>query len=113
MNTFRLKQRLHTVSMREELRGVDSVFDKLSAGFVATIIPGALLWVQGQSHPFVSSSPTLFHKDKLTFLGIFFSSGNCWYSQAADFSHTQSGTHETKRKSTELAVVSVLGSQGS
>lgn len=121
MNTFRLKQRLRTVSVKEELRGVDSVFDKLSAGFVATIIPGALLWAQGQSHPFVSSSPIPFHmkfgtsifKDKLTFLGIFFFSSNCWYSQAADFSHTQSGTHEAKRKSTELAVVSVLGSQGS
>ena len=47
MNTFRLKQRLHIVSMREEFRGVDSVFDKLSSGFVATIIPGALLSAHG------------------------------------------------------------------
>lgn len=43
MNTFRLKQRLCTVSAREEFRGVDVVFDKLPAGFVAITIPGTIL----------------------------------------------------------------------
>ena len=58
MNTFRFKQRLRTVSRREEFRGVDSVFDRLSTGFVATIIPGALLSAQGQSRPLSAPAPS-------------------------------------------------------
>ena len=54
---------------------------------------------------------TSIFKDKLTFLGIFFFFFFCQQLQASDFSHTQSGTHEAKRKSTELAVVSVLGAK--